>query len=142
MLCFLFYNFFIFFTYCFLLFFCRPRIGHPVEVKYLPDKKGGFHLTVCQFLNVCGFLCPLVQWLSCCNVYKRICRECTVAKSGLRISLFPIHPLALHAKLLGNLIVSWHLISTFKTAFDVTRTIPYLPQVMKVPLCPHFSIAR
>lgn len=85
--------------------------------------KDFFHLAVHQFLNICGYLCQLVQWLSCCNVCKRICLECTVAKSGIRISLFHSSSSVLHGRLLRNLIVSWHLIPAFQTAFDVTRTV-------------------
>lgn len=98
-------------------------------------------MIVCQFLHICGFLCQLVQWPSGCNVYKAICLECRVAKSGIRISLFYSSSYVLHSRLLRNLIVSWHLIPTLQTAFDVTQTIQNPPQDVKERLCPHFSIA-
>lgn len=111
----------------FIFSISRPRgVNYLKHQNMLKKKKSTlniFRLTVCQFLNICHFLCQLTKWPPCCNVYKGICLECRVAKPGIRISLFHSSSYVLRSRLHGNLTVSWHLKPTVQTAFDVTRTI-------------------
>lgn len=109
----------------FIFSISRPRgVNYLKHQNMLKKKKSTlniFRLTVCQFLNICHFLCQLTKWPPCCNVYKGICLECRVAKPGIRISLFHSSSYVLRSRLHGNLTVSWHLKPTVQTAFDVTR---------------------